>query len=61
MVIVFCGENLVGKLILGCVNLPEKNIAGFKSEFLLLGCEDEDGNISLATLDQKVLNGMKLF
>ena len=54
-------ENLVGKLILGCVNLPEKNIAGFKSEFLLLGCEDEDGNISLATLDQKVLNGMKLF
>ena len=54
-------DDLLGKLILGCVNLPEKNIAGFKSEFLLLGCADKEGNICLASVDPEVKNGKKLF
>lgn len=30
-------NDLVGRQIVGCVNLGEKNVAGFKSQFLLVG------------------------
>ncbi len=53
-------EALVGKQVIRCVNLGEKNIAGFKSQFLLVGFADEKGAISLATIDHKVSNGQKL-
>lgn len=53
-------DELVGKLVIGCVNLGEKNIAGFMSQFLLVGFADESGGIVLATIDKKVPNGMKL-
>ena len=33
-------DNLVGKNVLGVVNIGERNIAGFKSQFLLLGLHD---------------------
>lgn len=52
--------SLVGRKIVGCVNLGEKNIAGFKSQFLLVGFSDEAGAICLATTDPKVPNGQKL-
>jgi tRNA-binding protein len=53
-------ESLVGKSIVGCVNLGEKNIAGFLSQFLLVGFSDEEGNICLISADPKVPNGQKL-
>ena len=53
-------ESLIGRSIMGCVNLGEKNIAGFISQFLLLGFSDEKGAISLVRSDPKVPNGMKL-
>ncbi len=53
-------ESLVGRQIIGCVNLGEKNIAGFLSQFLLLGFPDSVGAICLATADPKVPNGQKL-
>lgn len=53
-------DTLIGRQVLGCVNLGTKNIAGFQSEFLLLGFEDEKGAISLATIDPKVPNGQKM-
>ncbi len=53
-------EALVGRQVLGAVNLGSKNIAGFESQFLLLGCGDAEGAICLATTDPKVENGMKL-
>lgn len=53
-------EDLIGKKVLGCVNLGEKNIAGFISQFLLLGFSDEDGHIILASIDKDVKNGQKL-
>jgi len=56
----YAPESLVGKQIIGCVNLGEKNIAGFKSQFLLLGFPDENGTICLATTDISVPNGQKL-
>lgn len=53
-------DELVGKQVLGCVNLGEKNIAGFRSEFLLLGFSDESDAICLATTLTDAPNGAKL-
>lgn len=53
-------ETLVGRSIVGCVNLGEKNIAGFLSQFLLVGFADTNGDICLVTADPKVSNGQKL-
>ena len=53
-------ESLIGRSIIGCVNLGEKNIAGFLSQFLLVGFSDINGAICLVTVDPKVLNGKKL-
>lgn len=54
-------ESLIGRQVLGVVNLGKKNIAGFESQFLMVGCEDPQGAICLATLDPKVPNGKKLY
>ena len=53
-------ESLLGRCIVGCVNLGEKNIAGFLSQFLLVGFSDENGKICLITVDPKVPNGQKM-
>ncbi len=53
-------ESLIGRSIVGCVNLGEKNIAGFLSQFLLVGFADNEGNICLVTVDPQVTNGKKL-
>jgi len=53
-------ESLISKSIIGCVNLGERNIAGFISQFLLVGFSDGNGAICLATSDPKVSNGKKL-
>lgn len=53
-------EELIGKSVVGCVNLGEKNIAGFLSQFLLVGFSDENDAICLMTVDKKVPNGNKL-
>lgn len=53
-------ELLIGRRVIGCVNLGEKNIAGFMSQFLLLGFSDENGAICLASFDSCAPNGKKL-
>ena len=53
-------DSLIGRQIVGCVNLGEKNIAGFKSQFLLVGFSDEKNNICLTSIDPCVPNGQKL-
>jgi tRNA-binding protein len=53
-------ESLIGKSIVGCVNLGEKNIAGFLSQFLLVGFSDEQGAICLLTVAPKAPNGQKM-
>lgn len=53
-------ESLIGKNIIGCINLGEKNIAGFISQFLLVGFADKNNNICLATIDLNVPNGKRL-
>lgn len=54
-------ESLVGRQVVGCVNLGDKNIAGFTSEFLLVGFPDNNGDICLVTADPNVPNGKKMF
>ena len=56
----YAAETLVGRQIVGCVNLGEKNIAGFLSQFLLVGFSDENDAIRLVFVDNKVANGQKL-
>ena len=53
-------STLLGKQIVGCVNLMEKSIAGFVSQFLLVGFADQKGGICLVSVDPKVPNGQKL-
>ncbi len=52
---------LVGKQVVGVLNLGSKRIAGFESQFLLTGFPDEAGAVVLATPDKAVPNGSKLF
>ncbi len=54
-------DQLVGKQIVGCMNLGSKNIGGFMSEFLCTGFPDADGNVVLISPDKNVPNGGKLF
>lgn len=54
-------ELLLGRQVVGCVNLPPKNIGGFLSEFLLVGFPDENEAVCLISIDPKVPNGKKLF
>lgn len=54
-------ESLIGRQVVGCINLGEKNIAGFTSQFLLVGFPDETGAVCLVTVDPPVPNGKKLF
>lgn len=53
-------ESLIGQKVIGCVNLAPKNIAGFISEFLLVGFSDAAGAIYLASTHHSVPNGKKL-
>lgn len=54
-------ESLIGRSVVGCINLGERNIAGFISQFLLVGFADEHKNIALITVDPTVPNGQKLY
>ena len=53
-------ENLKGKQVIGICNFPEKNIAGVKSEFLVLGAIEEDGKVVLIHPSQSTKNGLKI-
>ena len=53
-------ESLKGKQVIGVCNFPEKNIAGVKSEFLVLGSIEEDGKVVLVHPSQPTKNGLKI-
>ncbi|CAN5654274.1 MAG: tRNA-binding protein [Actinomycetota bacterium] len=54
-------EGLIGKLVVAVVNFPPKRIAGFKSEVLVLGAPDEDGEVVLLGPDLSVPLGGRMF
>ncbi len=53
-------EELPGRRVLGVVNIGTRNIAGFLSEFLLLGLPDSEGHIHLASYEDGHLKGARL-
>ena len=50
-------EELMGRTVVGAINLGTKRIAGFKSEFLILGALDPDGTVRLLELPSGVQPG----
>ena len=54
-------DELEGKLVLGVVNFPSRQIGPFVSEVLTLGVPDEDNECILVIPDKKVPIGGKLF
>ena len=53
-------ETLKGKQVIGVCNFPEKNIAGTKSEFLVLGAIEDDGKVVLIHPSKPTKNGLKI-
>ena len=52
-------EELVGKDVLGVINFPQRQIANFMSEVLVLGVYTDEG-VVLIKPDRKVKKGSKL-
>ncbi|CAM3373326.1 chaperone CsaA [Marinicrinis lubricantis] len=50
-------EKLVGTQVAAIVNLPERRIAGFASEVLVIGGVPEEGDVVLLKPDVPVKNG----
>lgn len=44
-------DELVGRIVVGAINLGPKRIAGFRSEFLVLGGLEPDGTVHLLSVD----------
>lgn len=54
-------EDLLGRQVLGVINLPPKNIAGFQSEVLILGVPAEDEGLSLIEPSRPARLGGRLY
>lgn len=50
-------DELLGRRVVGVVNLPTKRIAGFESQFLVLGGLEADGTVMLLDVDQHLPPG----
>ncbi len=50
-------EDLLGRTVVGALNLGPKKIAGFTSQFLILGALDPDGTVRLLELPAGVQPG----
>ena len=53
-------EALIGKLVVGVVNFPKKQIGPFMSECLVTGFYNEAGEVALCVPDQDVPLGTRL-
>ena len=50
-------DELMHRLVVGAINLGTKHIAGFPSEFLVLGTFDPDGTVRLLNVDDSARPG----
>lgn len=53
-------DSLIGKLVVGVVNFPRKQIGPLMSECLVTGFYDENGDVALCVPDKPVPLGAKL-
>lgn len=51
---------LVGRQVIGVVNLPPKQVGPFRSECLITGFVGADGAVTLASVDRPLPNGTRL-
>jgi tRNA-binding protein len=58
---VYAAEELVGRLVIAAVNLGERNIAGFKSEVLVLGLPNIAGDVVLLAAERDVPLGGRVY
>ncbi|MBI4173244.1 MAG: tRNA-binding protein [Candidatus Aenigmarchaeota archaeon] len=54
-------QELMNKRIIAVVNFPPKHVAGFKSEVLVLGVPDQEGNAVLIAPDERAENGGRVY
>jgi len=54
-------EELVGRLVLGVVNFPPKQIGPMRSEVLTLGVPDAAGHVVLVAPDKEAVIGGRLY
>ncbi|HLS58189.1 MAG TPA: tRNA-binding protein [Paracoccaceae bacterium] len=54
-------ESLIGRRVLAVVNFPPRQIGPVRSEVLVLGVPDAEGEVVLVTPDQDVPLGGRLF
>ncbi len=57
----YTAEELVGRQVAAVVNFPPKQIGPFRSEILVLGFPDADGEVVMIEPNRPVPNGGKLF
>lgn len=50
----YAPDDLPGRQVVGAVNLGVRRIAGFDSQFLVLGAYDRDGSVRLLSVDGDV-------
>ena len=53
----YARDELVGRMVVGAINLGSKRIAGFVSQFLVLGTYDPDGTVRLVNVEEGVEPG----
>lgn len=53
-------EQLIGRQVVAVINFPPMRIAGFKSEVLVLGGVEEEGDVILLKPDESVRNGTSI-
>ncbi|MDA8020106.1 MAG: tRNA-binding protein [Thermoanaerobaculia bacterium] len=53
-------EDLEGRMVVGVVNFPPKQVGPIRSECLITGFQDEDGAVVLCVPDRDVPLGAKL-
>ena len=57
----YTAEELVGRQVAAVVNFPPKQIGPFRSEILVLGFPDADGEVVMIEPNRPVPNGSRLF
>jgi tRNA-binding protein len=56
----YAAEELLGRQVIGVVNLPPRRIAGFASEVLVLGALDPDEGVILLRPDAEAALGSRI-
>jgi tRNA-binding protein len=54
-------SDLEGRLVVAAVNLGSRTIAGFTSDALVLGVDDDEGRVVLLGVDQDVPLGQRVY